>query len=261
MASCKWLLSDSGHTFLTKEYSQNERSTASIAAEIGTYSNYVNRALKHHGIHVRTASEAQKASLSTGSRKHPTEGTKRSETTKTKIAASVAKAWKALSDEEMKLRVERSREYWMGIDPEEKERIKTLATEGIRRAASEGSDLEKYLVKSLLGLGYKVEWHAECLIHNEKMHVDILIPQAKIAIEVDGPSHHLPIWGEENLEKAIFADQRKNGLLLGEGYTVIRLKCLLKTVSAYRKRVILKNLLECIGDENAKGKLMEVSVD
>ena len=50
------------------------------------------------------------------------------------------------------------------------------------------------------------------------------IPELKTIIEVDGPSHCLPVWGEEKLQKQINADLRKDGIFLTRGYVVIRLK-------------------------------------
>ena len=45
-----------------------------------------------------------------------------------------------------------------------------------------------------------------------------------IAIEIDGPSHFLPVWGEDALKKNISYDQKKQGLILGRGLTLIRIK-------------------------------------
>jgi len=45
-----------------------------------------------------------------------------------------------------------------------------------------------------------------------------------IAIEVDGPSHFLPVWGDEVLAKNIKYDQKKTGLILGKGLKLIRIK-------------------------------------
>ena len=50
------------------------------------------------------------------------------------------------------------------------------------------------------------------------------IPELKTIIEVDGPSHFLPIWGEERLQKQVNADLRKSGSLLSRGFVVIRIK-------------------------------------
>ena len=52
------------------------------------------------------------------------------------------------------------------------------------------------------------------------------IHDLKTIIEIDGPSHFLPIWGEDKLQKQINADLRKSGALLSKGYAVVRVKSL-----------------------------------
>ena len=53
-----------------------------------------------------------------------------------------------------------------------------------------------------------------------------MIIKLKTIIEIDGPSHFLPIWGEQRLQKQINADLRKSGSLLSKGFVVIRVKTL-----------------------------------
>ena len=64
------------------------------------------------------------------------------------------------------------------------------------------------------------------IIPSENLEIDLYIPELKTIIEVDGPSHFLPIWGEDKLQKQINADLRKSGTLLSKGYVVIRIKSL-----------------------------------
>jgi very-short-patch-repair endonuclease len=68
------------------------------------------------------------------------------------------------------------------------------------------------------------------------------IPKLRTIIEVDGPSHFLPIWGEEKLDKQIKADLKKNGRILSKGFAIIRVKVIRK-VSLKRKQDMLKNVL------------------
>jgi very-short-patch-repair endonuclease len=128
------------------------------------------------------------------------------------------------------------------MEPEERERLCKLASDGVRRAARDGSKLEQYLLVNLKACGYKADFHKEYLISAEQMHVDIFLPHLKVAIEVDGPTHFLPIWGEEHLEKRIEEDNRKTGLLLQSGYVVIRIKHMVKTLSDRMKRETFERL-------------------
>jgi very-short-patch-repair endonuclease len=68
--------------------------------------------------------------------------------------------------------------------------------------------------------------HKKDIIPQEKLEIDLYIPEAKVIIEVDGPSHFLPIWGEEKLQKQLNADIRKSGTLLTKGFIVFRVKSL-----------------------------------
>ena len=76
------------------------------------------------------------------------------------------------------------------------------------------------------------------LIPSENLEIDLYIPGLQTIIEVDGPSHFLPIWGQEKLDKQINADLRKTGTLLTKGYVVIRVKSLGQESVAKREQMI-----------------------
>ena len=61
-------------------------------------------------------------------------------------------------------------------------------------------------------------------VPQEKLEIDLYIPEIKAIIEVDGPSHFLPIWGQDKLQKQLNADIRKSGTLLTKGFIVFRVK-------------------------------------
>ena len=50
-------------------------------------------------------------------------------------------------------------------------------------------------------------------------------------IEIDGPQHFVPIFGEKKLRETIKFDSIKNGLLLKKGFCVIRIKYMCKHIS------------------------------
>ena len=94
----------------------------------------------------------------------------------------------------------------------------------LRKASIEGSRLEKYLMNGLMGIGYSVSMH---YLFAEKQHVDLFISLSTknikgIAIEVDGPTHFKPIWGKDSLEKRQKSNNKKTGLLLSNGFALIR---------------------------------------
>jgi len=80
------------------------------------------------------------------------------------------------------------------------------------------------------------------MISNTRLQVDLLISDLAIAIEVNGPSHHEPIWGNESFVRTVNADNTKKQLLQSYGFVVIVINQK-KTLSQKRYRIILSNLL------------------
>jgi very-short-patch-repair endonuclease len=93
------------------------------------------------------------------------------------------------------------------------------------------SEYEKFIRNELSQYGYKVESHKKNLIPNYNLEIDMYFPEVKAIIEIDGPSHFLPIWGEEKLKKQIKADADKTGLILSRGLAIIRVKNLSDSLS------------------------------
>ena len=64
--------------------------------------------------------------------------------------------------------------------------------------------------------------------------------------------HFFPIWGDDdvqkqaNLQKRIKADAHKSGLLLAQGFVLIRVKHLTKSLSEKHKRNVLESVLELL---------------
>jgi very-short-patch-repair endonuclease len=251
--------------YLVREYVEKERSTYDIAAECKTYPNKVRRMLRKYGIPLRDKSEAQSLAIESGRHKHPTKGYKRPEAIKIKISEGVAKAWRKISEGEKAKRVLAAKAQWEAMLDDQKDELRKLAAEAVRKAAEEGSKLEKYLLVELRRKEYQVFFHKTNIVSREQLQVDIFLPQLKVAIEVDGPAHFLPIWGEENLAKHITSDNAKTGLLLGEGYVLIRIKNLAKNVSKIQYRKLLTELLnklECIKEQfpPPESRLIEIEV-
>ena len=85
---------------------------------------------------------------------------------------------------------------------------------------------------------------------NENLEIDLYIPELKTIIEVDGPSHFLPIWGAEKLQKQIKADSQKTGLILSKGFVIIRVKSITDFVSLTSKENLVQNIKSIL--ENIK---------
>jgi very-short-patch-repair endonuclease len=183
-------------------YLNENMSTYEIAKKFKTYPNKIRRELIKNGIEIRDHSEAQSKALETGVAKHPTKGKKVKQETKDKIGESMLNNWKNMPSKE--------RRYESAL--------------ALRRASIEGSRLEKYLMNGLMGMGYSVSMH---YLFAEKQHIDLFISLSTknlkgIAIEVDGPTHFKPIWGKDSLAKRQKSDNKKTGLLLSNGFALIR---------------------------------------
>lgn len=238
--------------YLHNEYVVNKRSIYDIAQDFNTYPNKILRALHKYHLPIRDKSEAQAAAIHSGRHKHPTKGKQRSEHTRNKISESLYKTWLSLSQEEKDKRVQLGQRQWANMREDDKIRLRRLAAEAMRETANKGSKLERYLLIELRRNNYQVRFHATHQLTNEKLHIDLFIPNLKIAVEVDGPAHFLPIWGQENLAKHLSSDNMKTGLLLADGFVVIRVKNLLRNSSKIKYRHLLTRLLDllkCISQE------------
>ena len=87
--------------------------------------------------------------------------------------------------------------------------MQTKAGQALRLAGKNGSKAENYLVEALKDAGYLVEHHNKQLMAGE-FEIDILLPELAVVIELDGPQHFLPVFGEDRLAKTQLSDQTKN---------------------------------------------------
>lgn len=228
---------------LKQLYWKFDLSWKNIADLCETYPNKVRRDAKKLGLDSRSKSQAQSLALETGRHGHPTKGKEHSEETKIQISDKVADAWDNLSDEERAKRSLDALNRWNQKTDEEIAAFRKASIEAIRVTAKEGSALEKYLLEGLIKKGFKVEFHKEQWVERERLQIDLLIPELNIAIEVDGPSHFEDIWGKDVLIKNQQRDHEKNGLLLRQGFVIIRIRQGKGSLSNKFKRDTLSNLL------------------
>lgn len=210
--------------FLQQAYNGERLSYSEIANLVGTYTKAISRDAKRLGIQSRDKSDAQKEALKSGRREHPMKGKKHNTDSRIKISESLASNWEELPVEEREQRALKAKEQWEARTPQEKNEFHRLSYQAIHKAAKSGSKLELFLHQVLIKAGYKTIFHREHLIINEKMHLDFVLPEHNIIIEVDGPTHYRNVYGEESFEKTKKADNQKDGLLLGRGFSVIRVQ-------------------------------------
>ncbi|MQF98145.1 MAG: hypothetical protein FI729_01245 [SAR202 cluster bacterium] len=231
-------------------YNNDNFSTYEIAKHLETYPNKIRRTLIKHNIPLKNKSEAQKNALESGRSAHPTMGKKRSREERLKISSSLVDYWGEMSDKERAKRVKMAKKNWKSMTAQQKENMRSKGIAAIRTAATEGSKLEKFIQSRLEKDGFRVKMH-EMIIPSENLEIDLYIPELKTIIEVDGPSHFLPIWGDDKLQKQVNADLRKSGTLLSKGYVVIRVKSL-GSESLAKKESIIEQVLQKLN--SIKGK-------
>lgn len=222
-------------------YTKKDKSTYEIAEMMDTYPNKIRRVLKKHGVTLKTKSEAQKNALKTGASTIPTQGKTRTMQEKLKISKSLKNTWDNMSDSEYKRRVNQAKQRWINMSEEERNHMRSMSQEAIRKASKEGSKLEKFLVNELTKEGFKIESHKKNLFGTSQHEVDIYVRNLKTIIEIDGPSHFVPIWGEERLQKQVKADEQKSGLALSRGFAIIRVRHMQDSQMCLVDRENLKN--------------------
>lgn len=227
-------------------YTKQHKSTYEIAEELNTYPNRIRRILIKSGIQLKTKSEAQKNAIENGTALHPTSGKNRTQEEKLKISSGLKKYWEEMSEEMYESRVEQSKKRWETLSEVDKDKMMSAAIKSIQIAGKEGSKLEKFLYEEITKAGYRVDYHKKQLIQNQDLELDMYIPSLKTIIEVDGPSHFLPIWGEEKLQKQIKADTQKSGLILSKGMVIIRIKNLSDSVCLADKEKLRLDILNCL---------------
>lgn len=232
-------------------YSKQGQSFSDIALSYDTYANKIRRDAVKFNIKIRDKSEAQKNALKTGKHSHPTKGKERSQITKQKIGLGVLNSWENLDEQEIAERKLKAKQNWENLDDNVKQTILQSANKAVRETSKTGSKLEKYIHKQLLSDGYKVEFHKEQVLVNTRLQIDLFVPSINLAIEVDGPSHFQPVWGEQSLSRNKSYDSKKEGLILGRGWNLVRI-VQTKDYSDSRASLTYQSLIDTIkNNENA----------
>jgi len=220
-------------------------SCAEIAEEFNTYSKKIERILKKSDVKIRSRAEAMKLAIKKGRADHPTEGKKRTDEVKLAISKGVEKAWKDMPEDIKAKFAKGAKERWDNMDAMKKKEMQSKAGAALREACTEGSKAEKFLRRKLEQMGYEVQMHKKGLVEGN-FEIDLLLPELNTIIEIDGPQHFLPLFGESKLTETIKMDSIKNGLLIGKGFCVIRVKYLCKNMNLSVERRLWKVVSEAL---------------
>jgi very-short-patch-repair endonuclease len=212
------------------------KSVRVLGKELGLSPSAVSRELKKIGVTLRTKAESQ--ALHIKSNGHPRLGKKHTDESKQAIGNKILKAWEEKSEEEKEKFSERAKKNYEkhGIE------LKKAGHKGVRLSSKRGSKLEKYIENYLRDKNIEVQFHKNMLT-NERLEVDMYIPEYKTCIEINGPSHYEPIRGEAVLLKQQRADLEKMGLITQAGFLYIRVKNV-KPFSIVRYRAVCDRIYE-----------------
>lgn len=228
---------------IIKLYVEEEKSSYEVAEALNTYSTRILRALDFLGVERRTYSQAQSNSLKSGRTVHPTKGKKLEDEHKRKIGESKSKSWHDLPQKEKDRMSSLSKAAWEKKSDSEKIEMRRMAMEAVREASKQGSKTERHLKNGLTNAGYSVMFHKTNLVPGSKLEVDLFLPEVKTAIEIDGPGHFLPIWGEDKMRKQQSADTIKQGILISHGYVILRIRQIDKSISMTKMNSLLETIL------------------
>jgi very-short-patch-repair endonuclease len=227
---------------IIRMYVIEKKTTTDIAEVLGTYRTKVSRCLKFLGIKTRSKDEVCEY-MRSRQEEHPTRGKPMSEATREAIQIAQKERWE--DPEKIDSFSKQIRLKWEGLTTDERaSRMKSIHS-GLRESAKNGSSQELFVVEYLSSVGYSYERHLKELM-NERLEIDILMSDYPIVIEVDGPSHYSPIFGQDKLQKTMASDTDKNGILIGLGYSVIRLRVPSGYFSARKQEFIKQQLQKSI---------------
>lgn len=253
---------------LTEKFLKKELATKSIrqiADELGTYPNKIARAARKFGLELPTQSEGQKRSIKTGRSQPVMLGKKHDPQTLEKISVSRHKKWDEQKESpEYDELVERYRKGYNSKSAEEKEMMHKKAAQAIYATKKTGSKMERFILEKLREAGYNPEFHAQQVVLQEDLEVDIYLAEINVAIEIDGLTHDSSIYGEEHLERRRRADSKKNGLLMMNGFTVIRVPNKANHVTKYTLNAAwqaLKVELDRIEKEQPEASVIHLEIN
>ncbi len=186
----------------------------------------LSRFMKKHGITARDKTQAQTNFLKT--HEHQMQGRKHSDETKNKISAGLGEFWDGLSEEEeqeLRSRIGGAwKRKWAAMSDAERAATIEGLSQASKASQGKGSKLERFLAEELRTRGYVIEERTVHYTPGHAFEVDLALPREGILIEVDGPTHFLPIFGEEYLEQQQERDERKDNLLTSAGWDVLRVR-------------------------------------
>jgi hypothetical protein len=235
--------------FLEREYWANEKSPRQIAAETGLNINRVRRELRRHWDKLRTRAEAQAAAIRQGRHKHPTKGQPCSDERRLSISRTLVGQCMQATDRRRRAWSEAGKKAWEGKNSAQRRRVARRGNRALQAVTKTGSRAERLLAEGLRRAGYEVL--------QRDVHADLLLPEIRAAVWVEGAPTYLPIWGEEALEAARERAAEKRTKARQAGFHVVRVRIppgRLSVVSGIELLNSLLDTLKLVKDESEPGE-------
>lgn len=207
---------------ITKLHTQDKVSLRAIAKMLGTYPVKIQRFCSKHNIPTLSPGESLKEGYKSKRLSSNRKGVQLSEEEKIAISEKQHQYWNSLSKQDREIRRRKQQEVYQKRT--DKKQFAHKGSQAIRRAADEGSKLEKALIEFFTKENIEYYHHYTDLFGGTKLEADFFLPELNVVIEVDGPSHFTANFGEDNYAAQIRADEKKNGLVLSMGASIIRIR-------------------------------------
>jgi very-short-patch-repair endonuclease len=249
-------------SYAVEEYFAKERSFHSIGKELGKNPKTVRDAILRAGLTPRSKSHAQKLVIE---RNGPPMTRPRTEKEKRSISKGHERRLASMSPSELKKYKDklskRAKKQWAKLSDKDKETLLQPMRDGSRLTAGRGSKAENRIGQLLEEDGLFVERRSKR--YTAPYEIDILLLKESIAIECDGPTHFLPIYGEMALDRSKARDRIKDSFLTALGINVVRIRDHTKSYSmsacrgAYEKVV---EILQKVRSEKSSPKVWIVDM-
>lgn len=231
--------------YITDKHWVEHLSLREIAKEIGSSSTTLWRFCSQNQIPLMTKEESLKYRIER--KGHPRKGKKLTQEHKDKIGKSQCLNWKTFDDEKRELIRQKHRDNFN--KREDKDEFVYKGAQAIRKAADEGSKLEKFIMQFLDEQGIQYEHHYKGIFGNTNLEADFFLPAHSVVLEVDGPSHFRNNFSEDTYTKQVEYDNKKDAIVLSYGGSVIRIQHMrnvsrIKCVNICRKILIALDLID-----------------
>lgn len=233
--------------FLFEHYVKGKKSTVEIANIVGCFPEQVRRALKKHNIPVRSKSKASRNFYDKGG-KNSRKGYKFSPQERERASIIAKEYWLSEDSEEAREKISASSSaMWEQKSDAEKESVVARLHQACRLASQHGSKAQRTIAQILSSkYGYKTITGMTELVGVGNLEVDIALPAKGIVIEVDGITHFEDVYSDNRYERAQEHDKKKNDIMTGAGWSVIRVRLVCERYSRGSCLLVCEKLNEMI---------------